>query len=70
MLLPGKVLATVLILSISINSDGARNKVIPTSWRAQSAPKARRGDRGLWKIGSETVGDRVVKNGCSEILKI
>lgn len=66
-MLPPVVLATVLILAISMNLDGARNKVTPTPWRAQSAPsEGQAGDRGLWKIGSESVGDSFTGVGSKE----
>ena len=57
-MLPPVILATALILAISMNLDGARNRETPTPWRAQSAPsEGQVGDRGLWKIGSESIGE-------------
>ena len=66
-MLPPVILATELILAISMNLDGARNKVTPTPWRAQSAPsEGQARDRGLWKIGSESIGDSFTGVGSTE----
>ena len=66
-MLPPVILATVLILAISMNLDGARNRVTPTPWRAQSAPsEGQVGDRGLCKIGSESIGDSFTGVGSKE----
>ena len=66
-MLPPVILATVLMLAMSMNLDGAKNRVTPTPWRAQSAPsEGQAGDRGLWKIGSESVGDSFTGVGSEE----
>ena len=64
---PPVCLATVLILAISMNLEGARNRVTPTPWRAQSAPREGHiGDRGWWNIGSESVEDSFTEVGWEE----
>jgi len=64
---PPVLFATILILAISMNLDGARNRVTPIPWRAQSAPsEGQAGDRGLWKIGSESVEDSFAEVGWRE----